>query len=275
MTSQGFLDLPLELASIVIEQVDSRTLCRVLKSNRQMRSLSLEHMNSKLKNILGAHQENLFISVFSPQSVESDQVCTYETSCVTSQVHSGTVSVVGSKPNEVNENTLSLLNSKLSELKQMDQMYPMHRQMVGGYDDATTSTYQLGGIRSTRRLMTNDGEEFVAKDSKLEDSFKNVPMMTLLVDEECDYIKFHFSVSIKSADSEPMHKVIDISKNVSKHETSGEVHCEGIKVAYKLHRGEILPPRSPYDYDMNCKYQLEFQEFEINNCYLMEMVDSI
>lgn len=265
-----YTNLPTELQLRVLDHLPAISFCNVLQSNTSLNSLALSSVNSTINNLTDNGDQSFYISIFSPQN-KRKLIETFNTICVSnpsSQLHTPSfekstqsksidLDQLSNKLNELDKNNNSLQSSLFIRTSR-----PLQSQ------NFYNTIFQLGDLEYKKSPLKLHNTQIPVK------SDEKTSAMSLVVNDEEPFIKVQFEMQMQSESNFiSLFKFNTRLKQIHTNNTSvsGTLISENkaVSVDYTLHKGDELPPRGGYDYDVFHHYDIQFGSFQINATYLL------
>ncbi|QPG76173.1 hypothetical protein FOA43_003559 [Brettanomyces nanus] len=238
MSFDNFQSLPKELQLEVLEQCDPLILLQLQRVSRELESLSIYSIRAKLLKLL--YEGDFYISIFSPQHEEMHAEL-YDAKCVVKE------------------------KAKISPTSKSAYLFETSSRNTSHY----VSFFEIGDLNGSRDPLRSEVFD------KYEGDDGHTHKIHLLVGEDSKYIQLHFGMYLKMERDEIPLRIFCMDTRLKATGSQGEGvldFCNGMfRIKYKLIKGEELPPRGPYDYEVVFNYFIEFSSFEVNNLYLLNM----
>ncbi|GMG20895.1 unnamed protein product [Ambrosiozyma monospora] len=306
-----FNTLPTELQLEVLKNADSRSLMGFLQSNKHYSNMVKYTVLSKLSKHLKSQDcvdpetfDKLFIGIFSPQSAQK-QVELYETKCANSvettpkhpiSLDSNAISSrSGSVENDITTMGMDLdleeLQRKLVSVEEVYEEELKHlasknnnciEQQQQQYQSRNleSTIFKLGQLEKTRDPLRRQSEFVKANSSDSENQFAN-NNIHLIVSEDSKNIKLQFDLYFEDSDSSlgrlcsmptRIYTTLDADKE---EEVQQFVLLNGaVTIDCKICKGEEVPPRGPYDFDLFYNYYVEVLDMQVNNLFLLNCIEA-
>ncbi|GME75511.1 unnamed protein product [Ambrosiozyma monospora] len=309
-----FNTLPTELQLEVLKNADSKSLMGFLQSNKHYSNMVKYTVLSKLANHLKSQDcvdpetfDKLFIGIFSPQSAQK-QVELYETKCANSvettpkhpiSLDSKAISSrSGSVENDVNTMSMDLdleeLQRKLMSVEEVYEeelnhkfacknkncMEQQQQQQQYQSRNLESTIFKLGQLERTRDPLRRQSEFIKAKSTDSEDQFAN-NNIHLIISEDSKNIKLQFDLYFEDSDSSlgrlcSMPTRISTTLDADKEEEVQQIVLMNgaVTIDCKICKGEEVPPRGPYDFDLFYNYYVEVLDMQVNNLFLLNCIEA-
>lgn len=261
-----FPNLPTELQLQVLENIPSRSLLNLLCVNKFFNNMALSTIESKIGN--SVLNQDIFISLYSPQ-LHHHLAETFNTVCL-----SNPVSLVNTPKYSTEHESLVDMNqvsSKLNELKNKPQdmiLQSLHQSIrpISGVYPKTL--FRLGSLESTYNPLDLTKSENETQSTNCDES-----NLLLMVNEDEPYIKFHVEMKFKCKDT--FKSIIKFSTRIDPKSKNGTIISDNnvMTLDYKLTKGEEVPPRSPYDFEVFHHYNLEVGNVQVNSLYFLNQIE--
>lgn len=265
-----FTSLPTELQFQVLDFLPTSALLNVSEVNRHFNSLAISKITFEIHD-LTSPEKGVFISVFSPQNKDR-LVETFNTICVSNP--NTKLNTPSLEKGTVNRGSvdMNLVADRLEQLKSIQDRHrdqPMLFQTVHQSHNVENSVFQLGNLEFTRDPLKSSNTSVPVDHSSNE--------LNLIVNEDEPFIKLHFEMHQKKNGS--LTSLFKFNSRLrqldSASRSSGTLYSanKAASVDYVLEKGEELPPRGDYDYDVFYKYKIKFGNFTVKNSYLLSCAE--
>ncbi|VEU23341.1 DEKNAAC104602 [Brettanomyces naardenensis] len=251
-TFPDYMTLPKELQLAIVDKCNVSCLQNMLGASRELESLCIWSLRRRLASLIS--EGGFYISIFSPQHKEM-QAELYGMNCVVEEPE---------KPLKKEEGA-----EKKAEGCEKTGAATFMFETAPDSQNYCSSLFRLGELDGIRDPLKSDNF------SKAEGTEVKASNIHLIVSEDSRYIQLHFGLHLRSGDDMTKLFHTDTWLKLAEDEQVGVLSfCGGgFRIAYKLHRGSEVPPRSPYDYDVVYNYFIEFSGFEVNNLFLLHGIE--
>lgn len=264
-----FCELPTELQLRVMECLPVRSLLKVLESNRRLNVLGLSTLASNV-NDQTVGNNSVSISIFSPQNKDR-LIETFSTVCV-SGAGSRLATPTSLKSCGGTSIDMEELSERLATVAQARDM-PLSLQPLHEQSQRCSTVFELGSLEYRRDPLR--GKETAVPNH---DGPENPSILHLIVNEEEPYINVQFEMHLNGRRGrKSLFKFSSrIAQLASKSASSGVLSSENqaVAVQYTLEKGDELPPRGGYDYDVFHNYFLHFENLQIKNTYFLDCIEA-